>query len=63
MLIINVDEAGSLDKALKQYKWKIRKSNQIKKIRDKQAYTKPSERRRVQLQKAKYKQYKFKHIK
>jgi len=63
MLIINVQEAGSIDKALKKYKWKVRKSGQMQRIRGNKEYTKPSVKRRVQLQKAKYKQHKYKHIK
>ena len=63
MLIVNVKQAGSLEKALKQYKWKVRKSGQMKGIRDNKEYTKKSEKRRTQLQKAKYKLKKFNHIK
>ena len=62
MLIINVKDAGNIDKALKEFKWKFRKSGQMKRIRDNKEYTKPSTKRRVQLAKAKYKQHKFKHI-
>ena len=63
MLIVKVKEAGSLEKALKNYKWKVRKSGQMKAIRDNSQYIKKSEKRRTQLQKAKYKQKKFNHIK
>ena len=63
MLIVNVKESGNLEKALKNYKWKVRKSGLIKDIRENKQYTKKSDKRRVQLQKAKYKQRKFKHIK
>lgn len=63
MLIINVKDAGNIDKALKEFKWKFRKSGQMKNIRDKKEYTKPSTKRREQLELAKYKQKKFKHIK
>lgn len=63
MLIINVKDAGNIDKALKEFKWKFRKSGQMKSIRDKKEYTKPSTKRREQLELAKYKQKKFKHIK
>ena len=63
MLIINVKDAGNIDKALKEFKWKFRKSGQLKNIRDKKEYTKPSTKRREQLELAKYKQKKFKHIK
>jgi len=63
MLIINVKEAGSLEKALKTYKWKYRKSGVMKQIRDGQEFTKKSVKRRKEVQKATYKQKKFNHIK
>ena len=56
MLIVNVKEAGNLEKALKQYKWKVRKSGQMKEIRRQEEFTKKSVKKRHQLQKAKYKQ-------
>tara|TARA_B110000259_G_scaffold50378_1_gene59260 strand:- start:3856 stop:4038 length:183 start_codon:yes stop_codon:yes gene_type:complete len=53
MLIINV-ENNNIDKALKQYKRKVIKTKQLKKLRDLQDFTKPSVKKRLQLQKAKY---------
>ena len=53
MLIINV-ENNNIDKALKQYKRKVIKTKQLKKLRDKQDFTKPSVKKRLLLQKAKY---------
>lgn len=53
MLIINV-ENDNIDKALKQYKRKVIKTKQLKKLRDLQDFTKPSVKKRLQLQKAKY---------
>ena len=53
MLIINV-ENDNIDKALKQYKGKVIKTKQLKKLRDLQDFTKPSVKKRLQLQKAKY---------
>ena len=63
MLIVKVKEAGSLEKALKNYKWKYRKSGLMKKIREKQEFTKKSVKRRKEVQKATYKQKKYNHIK
>jgi len=53
MLIIKV-ENNKIDKALKQYKRKVIKTKQLKKLRDQQNFTKPSVKKRIQLQKAKY---------
>lgn len=53
MLIINV-ENNNIDKSLKQYKRKVIKTKQLKKLRDLQDFTKPSVKKRLQLQKAKY---------
>ena len=53
MLIIPV-ENNNIEKALKQYKRKVIKTKQLKKIRDRKDFTKPSASKRLQLQKAKY---------
>jgi small subunit ribosomal protein S21 len=53
MLIIKV-EKGNIEKALKNYKHKSIKIKQIKKLREKDKYTKPSVAKRAQIQKAKY---------
>ena len=53
MLIIPVDN-NNIEKALKQYKRKVIKTKQLKKIRDRKDFTKPSAEKRLQLQKAKY---------
>jgi small subunit ribosomal protein S21 len=53
MLITKV-EKGNIEQALKRYKYKTLKVKQLKKLRDKKQYTKPSAEKRVQLQKAKY---------
>ena len=51
MLIIPVDN-NNIEKALKQYKRKVIKTKQLKKIRDRKDFTKAE--KRLQLQKAKY---------
>ena len=53
MLITKV-EKGNIEQALKRYKYKTLKVKQLKKLRDKKQYTKPSAKKREQLQKAKY---------
>jgi len=53
MLITKV-ENGNIEKALKQYKRKVINTKQIKNLRDQQDYTKPSVKKRLKLQKAKY---------
>jgi small subunit ribosomal protein S21 len=55
MLIIEVKN-GKIDAALKQFKKKVRNVGQLKAIRDGEQYTKPSVKRRLQKQKAVYKQ-------
>lgn len=53
MLITKV-ENGNIEKALKQYKRKVINTKQIKNLRDQQDYTKPSVKKRLKFQKAKY---------
>lgn len=53
MLIIKVKD-NNIELALKQYKRKVIKTKQLKKLRDQQDFTKPSVEKRLQLQKAKY---------
>ena len=47
MLIIKVQK-GNINRALKQFKRKFRDTKVIKKLREKQYYTKPSKKRRVE---------------
>ena len=56
MLIIDVKDSDSLDKALKKYKKKFEKAGTLKELRRRQAYTKPSVRRRGEILKAVYRQ-------
>ncbi len=53
MLITKV-EKGNIEQALKRYKYKTLKVKQLKKLRDKKQYTKPSAKKREQLQNPKY---------
>lgn len=54
MIIVKVKENENIDRALKRFKKKYDKSGLVKKLRDKQQYTKPSVRKRNQIIKAKY---------
>jgi len=56
MLIIDSKDCENIDKALKKYKKKFEKSRTLLELRDRQAFTKPSVKRRGQVLKAVYKQ-------
>jgi len=56
MIVINVKENESLDKALKKFKKKFEKTGVVKELRARQAFEKPCIRRRMQLIRAAYKQ-------
>jgi small subunit ribosomal protein S21 len=58
MLIINVKDSESIDRALKRYKRKHRKVGMLREIRDRKHYTKPSVERRTEVLKAIYKREK-----
>lgn len=53
MLIINVKD-NNIEMALKQYKRKVSRTKQLQNLRDLQDFTKPSVKKRLMLQKAKY---------
>lgn len=52
MLIVDTRESDSLDKALKKYKKKFERAGFIKELRSRQAFIKPSVRRRNVVLKA-----------
>lgn len=56
MIIINVKEGESLDKALKRFKKKFQKIGVLSELRARQAFEKKSVTRRTQVKKAIYKQ-------
>ena len=56
MLIIDSKDCENIDKALKKYKKKFEKSRVLLQLRERQAFTKPSVRRRTEVLKAVYKQ-------
>jgi small subunit ribosomal protein S21 len=53
MLIVKVDNGG-IDKAIKKLRNKIKNTKQINLLRDRQEFTKPSVKKRLQKQKAKH---------
>jgi small subunit ribosomal protein S21 len=56
MLIIDSKDCENIDKALKKYKKKFEKSRVLLQLRERQAFIKPSIRRRTEMLKAVYKQ-------
>jgi small subunit ribosomal protein S21 len=54
MLIIPIKDGENIDRALKRYKRKFDKTGTVRQLRKRQAFTKPSVTRRVQVQKAAY---------
>jgi len=54
MLLINVKENESIDKALKRYKKKFEKTGVMRELRRRQYFTKPSVSRRDEMLKAAY---------
>jgi len=56
MLIVQVKEGESLEKALKKFKKKFEKTGAIKELRERQKFTKPSVKNRTRKIKAIYKE-------
>lgn len=54
MLVIKAKEGESIDRMLRRYKRKHRDVKLKYQLRDKQFFTKPSERRKKQIAKARY---------
>ncbi|HMN88529.1 MAG TPA: 30S ribosomal protein S21 [Saprospiraceae bacterium] len=56
MLIIDVKESESIDKALKKYKRKFERAGILKELRRRKHFTKPSVQRRTKVLKAIYRE-------
>ncbi|HUH50634.1 MAG TPA: 30S ribosomal protein S21 [Flavobacterium sp.] len=54
MLIIPIKDGENIDRALKRYKRKFDKTGVVRQLRARQAFSKPSVIKRVQMQKAQY---------
>ena len=59
MLIIEIKEGESIDRALRRYKRKYQQTGIIQELRDRKYFSKPSVKRRSELLKAEYKQKKY----
>ncbi len=59
MLIIEVKDSENIDKALKRYKRKFQSTRQMRELRSRKEFVKPSVERRKEILKAKYKSKKF----
>jgi len=59
MIIIDVKDSESIDKALRRYKRKHREIGVVKQLRKRKHFTKPSVERRTEVLKAAYKLKKF----
>jgi len=59
MLIINIKENESIDKALKRFKKKFEKTGVLKELRARTAFEKPSVARRSEIIRAAYRQKQY----
>ncbi|HRI78537.1 MAG TPA: 30S ribosomal protein S21 [Cyclobacteriaceae bacterium] len=59
MLIINIKENESIDKALKRFKKKFEKTGILRELRSRTSFEKPSVRRRTEVLKAAYRQKQY----
>jgi len=58
MLIVKVKDGDKIDKALKQFKNKVRRTKQMEQLREREQFQKPSEKKRKQKLKSIYKEKK-----
>ena len=56
MIIVNIKEYESIDKALKRFKKKFEKTGVLKELRARTSYEKPSVRRRNEIIRAVYRE-------
>ncbi|MCK4466117.1 MAG: 30S ribosomal protein S21 [Bacteroidales bacterium] len=54
MIVIPIKEGENIDRALKKFKRKFEKTGVIRELRERQAFMKPSVRRRNEVKKAVY---------
>lgn len=57
MLIIPVKDGENIERALKRYKRKFDRTKTMRQLRERQTFTKPSVKKRAQMQKAQYVQH------
>ncbi len=56
MIIIPIKEGENVERALKKFKRKFEKTGIMKEVRERQAFAKPSEKKRETIKKAVYRQ-------
>jgi small subunit ribosomal protein S21 len=56
MIVVNIKENESIDKALKRFKKKFEKTGVLKELRARTSYEKPSVRRRNEIIRAAYRE-------
>lgn len=56
MIVVNVKENESIDKALKRFKKKFEKTGVLRELRERTYFTKPSVKRRSEVIRAQYRQ-------
>lgn len=56
MIVVNVKENESIDKALKRFKKKFEKTGVLKELRSRTAFEKPSVKRRTEIIRAAYRE-------
>ena len=54
MLIIPIKDGENIDRALKRFKRKFDRTGTMRQLRSRQAFVKPSVKKRAQIQKAQY---------
>jgi len=56
MIIVNIKENESIDRALKRFKKKFEKTGVLRELRQRQQFTKPSVKRREEVIRAAYRE-------
>ena len=59
MIVINIKENESIDKALKRFKKKFEKTGVLRELRSRTSFEKPSVKRRSQVLRAVYRQKQY----
>lgn len=62
MVIINVKDSETIDRALKRYKRRHRDAQVVKELRKRKEFVKPSVKKRKQVLKAAYRDQKIKEL-
>lgn len=57
MIIVPIKEGENIERALKKFKRKFEKTGVVKELRTRQAFQKPSQRRREEIKRAAYVQH------